>query len=66
MKKPRVFLKEEQVREIKKSFGTMTIKEIAFKYNVSVGCIEMIKYGCTWTHVVLEEDHGKKEHEGDR
>lgn len=41
-----------KVREIKALFKTMKRKDIAKKYDVSISCIDRIKYGSSWKDVV--------------
>ena len=42
-------LTENQVLVIK--YSKKQLKELAKKYKVSVGCIEKIRYGCSWKHI---------------
>jgi len=45
---PKAKLTQEKANEIKTLFGTMKMKEIASKYNVSVSTIELIKMNKLW------------------
>lgn len=45
---PMAKLTQEKANEIKTLFGKMKMKEIAFKYNVSVSTIELIKMNKLW------------------
>ena len=45
---PKAKLTQEKADEIRTLFGTMKMKEIAFKYNVSVSTIELIKMNKLW------------------
>ena len=45
---PKAKLTQEKANEIRTLFGTMKMKEIAFKYNVSVSTIELIKMNKLW------------------
>jgi hypothetical protein len=42
-------LTNEQVKEIKK--GNLPIKQLAQMFNVSIGCINKIRYGEAWKHI---------------
>lgn len=44
-------LRIEQVKEIKKLFGTKSMKELAEMYNVSLSCIKHIHAGHTWKNI---------------
>ena len=45
---PRAKLTQEKANEIRTLFGTMKMKEIASKYNVSISTIELIKMNKLW------------------
>lgn len=45
---PKAKLTQEKANEIRTLFGKMKMKEIAFKYNVSVSTIELIKMNKLW------------------
>lgn len=48
---PKAILTEEQVKEIKSLFATMTTRQLATKFDVRIHVIQQIKSGKNWSHI---------------